>query len=290
MKKIIVAALGIIMLLSFLANGKHAAAVTTPVPQRIPVEYEWKTVEEYGANWDKGAFKINIGNRTGTLALKLYFTEQYGEGHANSLYLNTKNKHEGGYSLGDKNTGLDDSWKLLAAFNRYRFYPEILDYKYTSGFAGADTNAKGEKFITLGVYLEKAKNNGIYYLDIPNGMNKGTWKVKAYFYDKVNVEKLLFLEIGRFFPLLGKVWWDEAELTPGQIGRLTVLKETKLYKLDGETKVYSRTLKAGEFYRIYAFKPGMLSVGGGYYVDRDSTVNYETPSKAKLDLVQMRAE
>lgn len=82
------------------------------------------------------------------------------------------------------------------------------------------------------------------------------------------------------------VWWDGAELKPGQIGRLTVLKDTKLYKLEGENETFSRMLKAGEKYRIYAFKPGRLSVGGGYYVDRDSKVKYETPSKAKLEQVK----
>lgn len=79
-----------------------------------------------------------------------------------------------------------------------------------------------------------------------------------------------------------KVMWDKAELKQGQIGRLTVLQDTSLYKLDGDKKIIVRTLKKGEFYRIYAFKPGMLSVGGGLYVNRDNKVKYETPSKAKL--------
>ncbi|MFD5853622.1 lamin tail domain-containing protein [Cytobacillus pseudoceanisediminis] len=83
-----------------------------------------------------------------------------------------------------------------------------------------------------------------------------------------------------------KIWWDGIELKPGQIGRLTVKQDTPLFKLQGEKKVFSRTLKAGEFYRIYAFKPGMLSVGGGYYVDRDARVTYQTPSKTKLQAVQ----
>ncbi|MFE8701767.1 DUF5050 domain-containing protein [Cytobacillus sp. FJAT-54145] len=82
-----------------------------------------------------------------------------------------------------------------------------------------------------------------------------------------------------------KIWWDGVELKPGQIGRLFVLKDTPLYKLDGDKKVTERTLKAGEKYRIYAFKPGMLSLGGGLFIDRDSRVKYETPSKAKLKLV-----
>lgn len=78
-----------------------------------------------------------------------------------------------------------------------------------------------------------------------------------------------------------KIWWDGVELKIGQIGRLTILTDTPLYKLDGERKVISRTLKTGERYRIYAFKPGKLSVGGGYFIDRDARINYETPSPAK---------
>lgn len=88
------------------------------------------------------------------------------------------------------------------------------------------------------------------------------------------------------FKGVSKIWWDGIELRPGQIGRLIVMKDTPLFKLQGDKKVYYRTLKAGEFYRIYAFKPGKLSVGGGYFVDRDSKVRYETPSKAKLQAVQ----
>jgi len=85
---------------------------------------------------------------------------------------------------------------------------------------------------------------------------------------------------------VAKVWWDGMELTKGQIGRLTVKADTPLYKLDGEQRTFSRTLKKGEFYRIYAFKPGLLSVGGGYYVVRDAKVTYQTPSKQKLTAAQ----
>mgnify|MGYP002655626755 CR=1 FL=1 len=82
-----------------------------------------------------------------------------------------------------------------------------------------------------------------------------------------------------------KVWWDGAELRPGQIGRITVLNNAPLYKLNGEQLSYSRTLKAGEVYRVYAFKPGLLSVGGGLYVKRDTLIGYQTPSKMKLQIV-----
>lgn len=83
-----------------------------------------------------------------------------------------------------------------------------------------------------------------------------------------------------------KIWWDGAELKSGQIGRLTVVKNTSLFKLEGNKRTFERTLKAGENYRIYAFKPGMLSVGGGFYIDRNEKVKYETPSKTKLEAVK----
>lgn len=76
------------------------------------------------------------------------------------------------------------------------------------------------------------------------------------------------------------------ELKSRQIGRLMVVQDTPLFKLDGTNKTIERTLKKGEVYRIYAFKPGMLSVGGGYYVDRNTKVKYETPSNPKLDAVK----
>ncbi|QOR66290.1 hypothetical protein IM538_21410 [Cytobacillus suaedae] len=83
-----------------------------------------------------------------------------------------------------------------------------------------------------------------------------------------------------------KVMWDGVELKYGQIGRLLILEDTPLFKLEGEKKIFSRTLKKGELYRIYAFKPGLLNVGGGYFVDRDKKVKYDTPSKSKLRAVQ----
>ena len=79
------------------------------------------------------------------------------------------------------------------------------------------------------------------------------------------------------------VRWDSGELKPGQIGRLTIVKDTPLYKLNGDQKANSRILKKGEVYRIYTFKPGIIGVGGGFYVDRDARIKYETPSKTKLE-------
>lgn len=82
-----------------------------------------------------------------------------------------------------------------------------------------------------------------------------------------------------------KVWWDGAELKPGQIGRLTVVKKTSLLTFNGSTPTVVRTLSPGSFYRIYTFRSSYLGVGGGYYVKRDANVKYETPSKAKLAIL-----
>lgn len=79
-----------------------------------------------------------------------------------------------------------------------------------------------------------------------------------------------------------KLMWDGLEMKVGQIGRLTVLQNTTLYKLDGDKEIPARTLNKGEFYRIYTFKTGWVGLGGGYYVKRDTTVKYESPSKSKL--------
>ena len=82
-----------------------------------------------------------------------------------------------------------------------------------------------------------------------------------------------------------KVWWDGIELKPGQIGRLMIKQNTPLYALRDGEKVFSRTLKAGEKYRIYTFKDDKVGVGAGLYVDRDNKITYQTPSKSKLALV-----
>ncbi|EWG09940.1 PPC domain-containing protein [Cytobacillus firmus] len=130
--------------------------------------------------------------------------------------------------------------------------------------------------------IDRDLKKGTYYVKIKpynwNGITSASYRLHASFPAPANACDR--------YKGVSKIWWDGIELKPGQIGRLIVKKDTTLFKLNGEQKSPSRTLKAGEFYRIYAFKPGMLSVGGGYYVDRDAKVTYETPSKAKLEAVR----
>jgi hypothetical protein len=96
-----------------------------------------------------------------------------------------------------------------------------------------------------------------------------------------------------------KVWWDGAELKPGQIGRVTILKETTLFKQVGSYVGVAHQLYPGEVYRVYSVKTPegyvpMYGVGGGFYVvqdnypNKDGHLKYETPSKAKLALVKSK--
>lgn len=98
-----------------------------------------------------------------------------------------------------------------------------------------------------------------------------------------------------------KVMWGKTELKPGQIGKVTILQSTSLFKVEGGTsgpvKIFDpvRRLNPGEEYRVYGTKniqgyAPLYDVGGGYYVIQSAYPNighlmYETPSKAKLNLL-----
>ncbi|MED0652822.1 CAP-associated domain-containing protein [Anoxybacillus geothermalis] len=75
-----------------------------------------------------------------------------------------------------------------------------------------------------------------------------------------------------------KVWWDGAELKPGQIGRVTVVAPTELWLSNKAVK----TLPSGAVYRVYALGGGYFGVGRGYGIKNDARVRYETPSREKL--------
>lgn len=87
-----------------------------------------------------------------------------------------------------------------------------------------------------------------------------------------------------------KVMWGKTELKLGQIGKVTVLSNTTLVKLESNGSLSTvRTMKKGEEYRVYSYKSnhgGLYGVGGGSYVQKSSKVKYETPSKSKLALLQ----
>lgn len=83
-----------------------------------------------------------------------------------------------------------------------------------------------------------------------------------------------------------KVMWGKTELKVGQVGKVTVLSNTSLVKLESDGSLVSiRNLKRGEEFRVYSYKSnhgGLYGVGGGSFVQKSKKVKYETPSKSKL--------
>ncbi|UQD53515.1 DUF3298/DUF4163 domain-containing protein [Bacillus methanolicus] len=98
------------------------------------------------------------------------------------------------------------------------------------------------------------------------------------------------LMFSSFFPheASAKVIWDGMELKKGQIGKVTILKQTELYQLNGTEKTILKKLKPGEVYRIYQFLPGKLGLGGGKFIDRDNRIKYQTPSKEKIQALGVK--
>jgi hypothetical protein len=90
-------------------------------------------------------------------------------------------------------------------------------------------------------------------------------------------------------PTVIKVMWGKTELKLGQIGKVTILSNTNLVKMDSNGSLTTvRTLKKGEEYRVYSYNSnhgGLYGVGGGSYIQKSSNIKYETPSKSKLALL-----
>ncbi|MFB5089451.1 hypothetical protein PGC35_20075 [Psychrobacillus sp. PGGUH221] len=88
-----------------------------------------------------------------------------------------------------------------------------------------------------------------------------------------------------------KVMWGKTELRKGQIGKITVLNTAPLYQNnnDGIPRQINRSLSKGEEFRVYSYKGqdgGFYGLGGGLFVKRSNVVQYETPSKTKLALLE----
>jgi hypothetical protein len=100
-----------------------------------------------------------------------------------------------------------------------------------------------------------------------------------------------------------KVMWDNVELKKGQIGRVTMLKTGfSIFKLENGVMVPTRYVKKGEVFRVYGIYRDSYTtnyaLGANLYAYRSShrldgsniyfqkNLMYETPSKAKLELVK----
>lgn len=293
-KKLLLPLLSATLLWSSLAisplNEKVSAASTAPVyPIEVHVNYE----RGYSEAYQNEAIQpyVDLGGKKGTLVFKMYPTAK-GIWSTN-IWLEAKNNLTGAYNLTDKPGAFTENVETFYSFDLYSLWNQTGKKnigKYETGFTNAGTAPNGKNYIALGVYLPKAQNNGRYYLQ-HSSMSEGSWTIKAYFYENINLEDELYSQVNKLFPLVGKVMWGKTEVKPSQIGRLTIKEKTTLYKLENGSLKVSRTLNPTEQYRIYGYKAeqgGLYDVGGGYYVKKEpSKALYETPSKSRLRLAEI---
>ena len=87
-----------------------------------------------------------------------------------------------------------------------------------------------------------------------------------------------------------KVMWGKTELKQGQIGKVTILTDVNAVKISGNSIKQDKKLKKGEEFRVYRYQEvgnnGYYGLGGGLFVQKTSKIKYETPSKAKLALLE----
>lgn len=143
------------------------------------------------------------------------------------------------------------------------------------------TLTKGEEFR---VYSYKSEHGGLYGVGGGSYIQKNTAKVK---YETPSKSKLALLEQQTTTSSNAtKVMWGKTELKKGQIGKVTIIADTKLVKLENGSLSTVRNLKKGDEFRVYTYKSeqgGLYGVGGGSYVQKNTAkVKYETPSKSKL--------
>ena len=83
-----------------------------------------------------------------------------------------------------------------------------------------------------------------------------------------------------------KVVWGNQELVKGQIGRVTVIKNTNLYNIKNNKLVVARKVTKGQVFRVYSESSkfgGLYAVSKDTYAQKSSSIKYE---KAPSDKIQ----
>lgn len=271
------------------AVTKEAHAATPLYPSEVKVNYQKGYSSADGG--DRQQPYVDLGNKTGTLVFKMY--PIYKGIWSTNIWLAAKNNLTGNYFLTDKPSAFEENINGLYAFDLYSSWNKTGKKNissYEAGFTNAGTAPNGRDYIGLAVYLPKAQNGGRYYLQ-HSSMSEGTWEIKAYFYENVDLEDALFFQVDKLFPFVGKIMWGKTEVKPGQTGKLTIKEPITLWKETDGKLVALKTLNKGEEYRIYGYRAdhgGQYNMGAGTYVNLDpAKAYYETPSKAKLQLAKM---
>ncbi|MEH7683891.1 hypothetical protein [Priestia megaterium] len=83
-----------------------------------------------------------------------------------------------------------------------------------------------------------------------------------------------------------KVMWGNQELVKGQIGRVTILKNTSLYNIKNNKLVTAKKVSKGQIYRVYSYSGkygGIYGVSKDLYAQKSSSIKYE---RAPSDTIQ----
>lgn len=83
-----------------------------------------------------------------------------------------------------------------------------------------------------------------------------------------------------------KVMWGKTELKKGQIGKVTILSDTRANTIKNHIIQPNMVLKKGGEFRVYTYRvlgdKQFYGLGEGLFVQKTAKIKYETPSKAKL--------
>ncbi|MEJ9307201.1 DUF3298 and DUF4163 domain-containing protein [Priestia megaterium] len=82
-----------------------------------------------------------------------------------------------------------------------------------------------------------------------------------------------------------KVMWGNQELVKGQIGRVTILKNTSLYNIKNNKLVAAKKVLKGQIYRAYSYSGkygGIYGVSKDLYARKSSSIKYERAPSDKI--------
>jgi hypothetical protein len=82
-----------------------------------------------------------------------------------------------------------------------------------------------------------------------------------------------------------KVMWGNQELVKGQIGRVTILKNTSLYNIKNNKLVTAKKVSKGQIYRVYSYSGkygGIYGVSKDLYAQKSSSIKYERAPSDKI--------
>ncbi|MFF2753467.1 InlB B-repeat-containing protein [Psychrobacillus sp. NPDC058041] len=120
--------------------------------------------------------------------------------------------------------------------------------------------------------LEKAKVHPVYEKISPMlGLGGDIWveRTDAVLYETPSKDMLLKNETTNDRPM-----WKGLQMKPGQIGKITVLKDTVIWENINKTKKIPRILRKGEQYRVYRYVPALYVIENGKYVEQQPKVQW----------------